>query len=306
MRAKILLWKSAAVLLAVVSTAIVGALLFPGLAERGWKKVVRYADRVDVELNLSRLSSGPTVYLSQCTAKDGLNSPAFWIAHGGGVGKYVYTNCLEAVQDSLAKGFRYIELDLLETTDGHLVGAHDWARLRELVGASRSNAPMSREEIMGLQAGWKYTPLFAEDICRLMQENPDMVLVTDKTQDFELLVQEIPYVDRMVVEAFTCKDYLNALRVGLQHVALSVCSMGQLQKIEEFGLSGAVLYAPFLEKSSQAQELVARLHARGCCITVFHSAVADTPDFIHQYLGRSISRTYLYGYMGAEECSASL
>ena len=46
--------------------------------------------------------------LSPVIDKDGLDSPAFWIAHGGGVGEFVYTNCKEAVQDSLDKGFTFI------------------------------------------------------------------------------------------------------------------------------------------------------------------------------------------------------
>lgn len=53
---------------------------------------------------------------------DGYTSPNAYIAHGGGIRKYVLDNTLEAAQDSIRRGFRFIEFDLLVTSDGHLVG----------------------------------------------------------------------------------------------------------------------------------------------------------------------------------------
>lgn len=134
------------------------------------------------------------------------------------VGGQYYTNCLEAVQDSLRRGFRYVELDLLTTTDGYLVGGHDWSRVRQYAGMEDTEEkPLSRQELLEARSRWKYTFLFAEDIRCIMDENPDMVLVTDKVQDFELLKREIPYADRMVVEAFDCHNYLQALRAGFNN-----------------------------------------------------------------------------------------
>src|SRR5690554_7339671 len=49
--------------------------------------------------------------------------PYAFIAHAGGtVEGYQYTNALEAVENSLAHGYKLIEIDLSETSDGHLVG----------------------------------------------------------------------------------------------------------------------------------------------------------------------------------------
>lgn len=42
-----------------------------------------------------------------------------------------YTNTLEAFYSSYSKGYRNIEIDILETKDGHIVGAHDWKTFRK-------------------------------------------------------------------------------------------------------------------------------------------------------------------------------
>ena len=63
-----------------------------------------------------------------------VHGDAMYIAHGGGVNNFVYTNSFEAFEDSVLKGFKFIEIDLLETVDGHLVGGHGWPELSKLTG----------------------------------------------------------------------------------------------------------------------------------------------------------------------------
>lgn len=254
-------------------------------------KAERLYKRVDVALNLPGAVPASSHLLQPETLKGGLGNPSLWIAHGGGIGEYVYTNCEEAVKDSLNRGFTYIELDLMETTDGHLVGGHSWAEVRRLAGVA-GNEPLSRAELEALRQQWKQTLLFAEDICRLMAENPQMILVTDKSQDFELLRREIPYPDRMVIEAFGCHNYLRALRAGFKHVALTVWSLYDLQQAQKYKLSGVVLSAIVLKEDPAAVKLTQQLHADGCCITVHWASVCDTPEFVHEWLGRNISRIY--------------
>ncbi|MEM8557419.1 MAG: glycerophosphodiester phosphodiesterase family protein [Bacteroidota bacterium] len=52
------------------------------------------------------------------------------VAHaGGGIDGQTYTNSMEALDHSAARGFVYVELDLLFTTDSTLVCMHDWDEL---------------------------------------------------------------------------------------------------------------------------------------------------------------------------------
>ena len=250
--------------------------------------------QTDAALHLARMEHTESPMLRACTRQEpGVNAPELWIAHGGGVGEWVYTNSLEAVQDSLRRGFRYVELDLLVTTDGHLVGGHDWPRLRRMAGlADTEDAPVSRAELLAARACWQHTLLFAGDICRLMEENPHMVLVTDKVQDFELLLREIPYAERMVVEASNYHNYLKALQAGVKNVTFSVWTAEGLRQARQFRLPGVVLASPVMMYDLSVYALVEQMHREGCCIMVHGSSLSDKPQFIYRYLGRCISRVY--------------
>ena len=270
----------------------VACLALPDYADKGCRKLQHYYRQVDVKLNLARQHPS-TQLLSPVIDKDGLDSPEFWIAHGGGVGEFRYTNCKEAVQDSLDKGFTFIELDLLETTDGHLVGAHSWRELKALLGTEElSEAPMSRAEIEALKPYWRRTPLFADDVCRIMQEHPEMLLVTDKVQNFELLKKQIPFAERMIVEAFSTHNCLQAFRAGFTHVALTAYSVHDLQQAQKYNIPGVVLGAQLMVMDPFSVPVVRQLHDSGCCIMVHGSRYSDDPDFVHTHLGRNISRIY--------------
>jgi glycerophosphoryl diester phosphodiesterase len=53
-------------------------------------------------------------------------SPSAYIAHAlGSVDGYVYTNTVEAFEESYAKGFRLFECDLVLLRDGTVLVAHD-------------------------------------------------------------------------------------------------------------------------------------------------------------------------------------
>lgn len=222
-----------------------------------------------------------------------LSSPEYWIAHGGGVGHFVYTNCEEAVRDSLARGFIYIELDLLETTDGHLVGGHSWKELKAILGSEEhSESPMSRAEIEALRSRWSFTPLFEDGICRIMREYPHMVLVTDKTQNFRLLSCLIPFADRMLVEASGLENYAAAKQAGFSRVALTAYTMEDLRQAEQHRIPMVVLGAWLPELDPFSLPLIQKIRDAGCFIMVHGAAISDKPEFIHTYLGTLVDRFY--------------
>ena len=280
--------------LGLAGTALVFGCCFFYL--RQWEsnaEITHFLKRVDAKVNLPWMVGKPTSVMTVTDCKRDVNNPDFWIAHGGGLGDFLYTNSREAVLDSLQRGYKYIELDILVTSDGHLVGGHDWPLVRDLVGlADGQDCPLSRAELLACRSSWKYTLLFAEDICRLLEENPQMILVTDKVQDFDLLVREIPYVDRMVVEAFDSLNYLAALRAGVKNVALTVYSAQNLMQAQKYKLHGLVMHAHDLEENPDIVELATQLHKEGCCIMVHGAPTCDDVAFARKYLGRCVSRIY--------------
>lgn len=142
-------------------------------------------------------------------------SPELYIAHAGGViDGQCYTNSREVVEDSLRRGYRYIELDLQVTRDNHLVAVHDWDRLRNMAGAPELPVPPTLSEIRGLTLKGGLHLLDGKDIAELMRRHPQMILVTDKIHDMALLARELPFHDRLIVEVFNRWDYLVCLWHG--------------------------------------------------------------------------------------------
>ena len=70
------------------------------------------------------------------------------IAHAGGAidGK-VYTNSREAVEGSIKAGRKYIEIDLIKTSDGEYIAGHDWERINEMTGRN-GDKPLSKQEFL--------------------------------------------------------------------------------------------------------------------------------------------------------------
>lgn len=104
------------------------------------------------------------------------------VAHAGGqIGKETYTNSPEAIHKNYEKGHRTFEIDMVLTSDNKLACIHDWdvdfQKGRELGVAPNS------EEFLAYPIQGKYTAILFEDLCKIMNEYPDMWLVTDTKYD---------------------------------------------------------------------------------------------------------------------------
>lgn len=163
----------------------------------------------------------------------GLSSPEAYIAHAGGrIGEHQYTNSREALEDSVRRGYKYVELDLLVTRDGHIVAAHDWKTLAGMTGRRSAEVPLSLKEAVGGLLYGKYHVLSGEDIAGIMRENPHLVLVTDKIEDYAALARELPFRDRMIVEVFRRWDYLKCLWYGFTPAFSLPWKLEDLEKVK--------------------------------------------------------------------------
>ena len=152
--------------------------------------------------------------------------PAVFIAHGGGaIDGRTYTDSLEAVVSSISRGYRMIELDLLVTTDGFLVAAHDWKSFRQRTGRSPeaiTDQPLSLAEFRSKAIDGRYTPLDEVAIRRLFRKHRDLILVTDMIRDFPRLVRALPFQERVIVEVFSPQDVSSAKASGVVNPMLSI------------------------------------------------------------------------------------
>lgn len=140
-----------------------------------------------------------------------------YIAHAGGkIDGFTYTNSLEAVQNAINNGIKFIELDLALTEDSVLVCAHDWEVFNHyLLGRKDYKEPLSFAEFRQCRLLGKYTPMTAQMIVDIWLEHPDLWLVTDKISTPEIIEKYFTEIkDRMVVECFSYSDYRELSGLG--------------------------------------------------------------------------------------------
>lgn len=132
----------------------------------------------------------------------------------GSIDGYTYTGCLEAFQKKYEQGLRIFEVDFAVAADGNIVLRHDWdVALQE--GISSANIPTSGE-FKEIPIHGKYTPLTFIDLLELMEEYPDIWIVTDSKEvgeeevkaEFEEMVREAEEVELLeVLDRFIVQIY---------------------------------------------------------------------------------------------------
>lgn len=139
-----------------------------------------------------------------------------YIAHAGGmIGGYTYTNSREAVEQSIADGISFIELDLAFTEDSQLVCLHDWGFFNKITSGEETARPLCLEYFLRQKIYGQYTPLTAADIVQIIEEHPHLWLVTDKISDPETITRHFSSIkQRTIVECFTKEDYRALKQAG--------------------------------------------------------------------------------------------
>ncbi len=138
------------------------------------------------------------------------------------------------------------------------------------------------------------SPISGSDIDKLMKENLDFVLVTDKISDYDLLLREIPHPDRMIVEVFSPRDYLRALRAGVKYPAYCVWTPAHLKTAKEFGFPIVTMDANNFFRQRETIRMAQDLHDSGVTILLFWTGYPDRdkPEWLKKYLGRTVSKIY--------------
>ena len=143
-----------------------------------------------------------------------------FIAHaGGGIDQHAYTNSLEAVNLSISKGFKLIEIDLRETKDKYFVGVNSWQKYKKdnlFEKNDINDEPLYLKEFKKIKILNKYTPLTANEINKIFTENNDLILVTDKTNNFKKINSDFFFdKKRIIVEIFGKKNYFKSIKYGI-------------------------------------------------------------------------------------------
>lgn len=171
------------------------------------------------------------------------------IAHAGGaIDGAVYTNSREAFLQSIAAGCRFIEIDFKETLDGKIFGAHSTREFRRRTGLpALGHFPPTTEEVRGAKIDGKYTPLFLTDIYEILKAHPDVYLVTDKTRDYDALLEQFPLPEQLIVETFELPQYYRALKAGILYPTFA----GSVSELRKHGATLTVVGPNSLEQNPE-------------------------------------------------------
>lgn len=116
---------------------------------------------------------------------DGWYNSAKLILHAcGGIDGLDYTNSREAMESSLEREYRFVEVDFAFSSDGVPVCAHSWSDLR-------SDVVMDHESFMSHKVFGKYTPLDLEMVLDYMERFPELYIVLDTKDSMVELVRAI-------------------------------------------------------------------------------------------------------------------
>ena len=108
-----------------------------------------------------------------------------YLAHAGGeINGDRYTNSLEALNLNYSLGFRVFEIDIITTSDGHLVCAHDWESWKRFTNFE-GDTPPTLNEFLKHKIKKGYTPISLKMIHEWFINHPEAILFTDKINDPE-------------------------------------------------------------------------------------------------------------------------
>jgi hypothetical protein len=142
-----------------------------------------------------------------------------FIAHAGGeIDGNPYTNSLEALNASYSKGCKLFELDIVESSDGVFVAAHDWLHFKGIADydGTLDEAPLSEQEFLSQHIHSAYTPMSITAINAWFENHADAILVTDKVNEPKRFAQQFKFKDRLIMELFSWGAVAEAIEVGVK------------------------------------------------------------------------------------------
>ncbi|WP_413358856.1 phosphatidylinositol-specific phospholipase C/glycerophosphodiester phosphodiesterase family protein [Robertmurraya sp. 2P01SA] len=230
------------------------------------------------------------------------------IAHAlGEVNGHRHTNSLEAFQTSYKNGIRVFEVDLILTSDQHLVARHDWqpylARMFEQSLPTNGIQPLTLEEFQNHKINKRLHPLTVEDIISLLQIYPDAYIITDtkstdldeiKTQ-FSVLLQTIFEIDPTMINRVIPQVYneeMFALLIEMypfEHFVYTLYKTFQSSKeVIDFVVRENIQFVAMSE-SKYSKEFIHELTDRGITSMIY---TINDQDLAESYFQQGVTAVY--------------
>ncbi len=164
-------------------------------------------------------------FTKQSFAKKTVDALPTKIIHAGGeVGGMLGSNSLEALEATYDKGYRFIEMDFVLSSDGHPVCLHDWS---SYYSDSITSQPISREEFEKVKIFNQYTALTLDSLVKWMKDHTDVYIVTDIKENNVGVLRNIAaehpeIISRIIPQIYQYDEYLPVRAMGYSNIVLTL------------------------------------------------------------------------------------
>ncbi|MHC4846032.1 MAG: glycerophosphodiester phosphodiesterase family protein, partial [Planctomycetota bacterium] len=140
------------------------------------------------------------------------------------------TNSLEALEDSVARGHTFIEVDISWTSDDELVLLHDWTQTTKRLFVTPPGPPLGQmtfAEFMAAKSRIGQTQLDLDGLLAWLGAHPEVVIVTDvKGRSLEALERiaraEPALLPRIVPQLYSIEEHEPVTALGYPRVILTL------------------------------------------------------------------------------------
>ncbi|MBV1876806.1 MAG: sulfatase-like hydrolase/transferase [Pseudomonadales bacterium] len=155
------------------------------------------------------------------------------IAHaGGGILDKTYTNSFEAMNHSLNRGFKLIELDFSWTSDGELVCLHDWQQGFETLYGKKTTTPLTYAEFIALKTrNGAFNACTLTGLRHWLAKHPEVRIVTDIKNDniagLRKIAALIPeFEDRIIPQIYLIESLAKVSAMGFKDIIFTLHYLG--------------------------------------------------------------------------------
>ncbi|WP_324822795.1 glycerophosphodiester phosphodiesterase family protein [Sinanaerobacter sp. ZZT-01] len=222
-------------------------------------------------------------YAAEANSSRGNTKYERLIAHGGGsIQGYYTTNSMEAVEKAIEYGFRLIELDLGITKDQEIVMLHDWDYTSKDMLGLASNSKLTLDQFEQTKIFEKFEPMTFEKLAALLQDYPEVRIITDTKEDniklLTLIAKKYPKCKEQIIPQIYSFDEWNAVKgLGYKQIILTLYKMQSLSadKIIRFVKSNRI-YAVTMSEELRNKGIAKKLQSYG--IVVYMHTINDVEE----------------------------
>lgn len=150
------------------------------------------------------------------------------IAHGGGtVEGFDTSSSYDAVMQSIANGFKVIELDMEFSSDNKIIMLHDWDRTVTTYLGRKFDIKLTQKQFNDQLICGKFQSLTFDKLTKILDNNPQVRIVTDTKGDNIKLLTTIAnkypdYVDRMIPQIYDYSEFEAVSALGYDDIIFTL------------------------------------------------------------------------------------